>query len=112
MQVVELRVDCVPRGEGVGSMCRPVRKAQLAKRQKDFILCMELQDSLPCTIKQIRNQLCKQAGWLEASAPCPEDQEWRRVTEEEWMETAKQLYEDNRCHFGFTSAGIPFEVWF
>ena len=77
----------------------PIRKMQLEKRQKDFCLCMVLQDSLPCTIKQVRNQLQKEGGHT-------------GVTEEEWMETAKQLYEENRCNFGFTTAGVPFEVWF
>jgi len=77
----------------------PIRKMQLDKRQKDFIVCMAVQDSLPCTIKQIRNLLSKEGGH-------------NAVTEEEWMETAKQLYEDNRCHFGFSTKGVPFEVWF
>lgn len=78
----------------------PIRKMQLEKRQKDFILCMALQETpLPCTIKQVRNQLQKEGGHS-------------GVTEEDWMATAKQLYEDNRCNFGFTTAGVPFEVHF
>ena len=77
----------------------PIRKMQLEKRQMDFCLCMILQDSLPCTIKQVRNQLQKEGGHAD-------------VTDADWMETAKQLYEESRCEFGFTTAGVPFEVWF
>ena len=77
----------------------PIRKMQLEKRQMDFCLCMILQDNLPCTIKQVRNQLQKEGGHAD-------------VTEADWMETAKQLYEESRCEFGFTTAGVPFEVWF